>query len=856
MAKSRFIQNNFVSGELSPFLRGRTDINQYYQGLQKAENVVLVPQGGVKRRPGTEYIGTVTGLTQLRPYSVGSMPNGGTIADVNDGDDSTETVTTTGISTINPYVVVTYDYGAPLELIVYIDVRGIKLSSGSSANFKIQYSDDDITWVDFVTLPLIGTSPQNFRYLVYPSGYKRYWRLARIGATDLTTSVVTLSDFNAITESGVIPDPSQAKLIDFSVETDRNYLLVLSDENLSIYNNAGTYVASIKTPYTSAQVTTVRDTQTESVMLLFHEDHPPQRLINLGTDTDWFLDVAPIINVPTYDFDDSLSPTPVDEVQVMTLVHGSGHNWETGDQFQIDVESVLSKNISFAGDSTVAERNSTVFNIQKNLQEMPSFGDTGVAVARTGVRQYTITISGESTKAFELFSGFPTSGSGNNHVTFTQSAIGSPRKEPVWSTTRGYPKTACFFESRLVLGGTKSKTASVFFSKSGSFFDFDIDDGDDDEAIFVTISSRKLNEIIDVYPGRNLQIFTSGAEFSVSSKPVTPSSVGITPQTNHGASYVEVMDVDGSTLFIDRNGKTVYDFVYSFNEDAYVTHDRSVLSSNLIKQPVDMAMLSGTTSEDANWLFIVNNDGTATVLNTLRDQDINGFTQWISSEETSGFASGDVNPGFISNVSVVDDQLYMINKRIVRDAVDAPLTQYHVERWSFDYLTDDAEKFTPGPTDTTLSGLDHLNGLIVSLVADGIVLPDRTVSSGNVTLTDAEKGYTNIEVGLRFPVEIIGMPLNTNIGSGENQMRIKRIVRMNIRVYQSYGYYVDGQPVPIREFGYAVDSPLDTSPNSKTGIIPDVLNTIGWTRDDMPSITAPDPTPVHIQMIEYEVESS
>jgi hypothetical protein len=87
-------------------------------------------------------------------------------------------------------------------------------------------------------------------------------------------------------------------------------------------------------------------------------------------------------------------------------------------------------------------------------------------------------------------------------------------------------------------------------------------------------------------------------------------------------------------------------------------------------------------------------------------------------------------------------------------------------------------------------------------------------------------------------------------------MRIKRIVRMNIRVYQSYGYYVDGQPVPIRDFGDASDSPLNTSPHLKTGIIEDVLNTIGWTRDTMPSITAPDPTPVHIQMIEYEVESS
>jgi hypothetical protein len=387
-------------------------------------------------------------------------------------------------------------------------------------------------------------------------------------------------------------------------------------------------------PFTSSQVSTVRATQTESVMLLFQEDVPPQRLINLGTDTDWFLDEVPFINVPTYDFDDDLSPTPVNEIQVMTLTHGSGHNWELGDQFQIDVESVLSKNITFAGDGTAAERSSTVFNIQKNLQEMPTFGETGVAVARTGTRQYTITISGESTKAFELFSGFPTAGNVDNTLVFTQTQVGSPRKEPVWSATRGYPKTACFFEGRLVLGGTKSKTASVFFSKSGSFFDFDIDDGDDDEGIFATISSRKLNEIIDVYPGRNLQIFTSGAEFSVTSKPVTPTSVGIAPQTNHGAAYVEVVDVDGSTIFVDRNGKTIYDFVYSFNEDAYVSHDRSVLSSHLIKQPTDMAMLSGTTSEDANWLFITNTDGTVTILNTLRAQDINGFTRWEAASTT------------------------------------------------------------------------------------------------------------------------------------------------------------------------------------------------------------------------------
>ena len=848
MAKSRFIQNNFVSGELSPQMRGRTDINQYYQGLQTANNVVLVPQGGVKRRPGTEYIDTAPEKIINTGLGTMTMVNGGTPANIRDGDDATVTSTTTPIGVLDPYVVAQLDV-VVASTSIFIDVRGIKLSVGTSTEFKVQSSNDGTTWADVADVPLIGINPQNFRFYVPIAGLSNvYTRLARIGATDLGAAVVTLSDFNLQVRQGAAAS-SESKLLNFSVTTDRNYLLSLTDNNINIYKNPGTYVASVRVPFTSEQVSTVRVTQTESVMLLFQEDVPPQRLINLGTDTDWFLDEAPFTNVPMYDFDDALSPTPVDEIQTMLI---DPTHLQLGDTFQIDVEGVLSKNITYAGATGAPQENSTVFNIQRNLQQMPNFGETGVLVEFVSGTTFRITISGESTKDFELFSGFFTRGNAANKLTFAQAQVGSPRKEPVWSATRGYPKTACFFEGRLVLGGTKSKTASVFFSKSGSFFDFDIDDGDDDEGIFATISSRKLNEIIDVYPGRNLQIFTSGAEFSVSSKPVTPTSVGITPQTNHGAAYVEVVDVDGSTIFVDRNGKTIYDYVYSFNEDAYVTHDRSVLSSQLIKQPTDMAMLAGTTSEDANWLFITNTDGTATVLNTLRAQDINGFTRWetASTQELGETAVA----GEVTNATVVDDQLYMVVKRKVFGGPDT--FDYHIERWSFDHLMDDSVIVNPGPTDTTVIVGYQLSGLIVQVVADGIVLPERVVTGNTITLTASEVGYTNIEVGLNFPVEIKGMPLNTNIGSGENQMRIKRIVRMNIRVYQSYGYYVDGQPMPIMAFDYAIDSPLNTSPKAKTGIIEDVLNTIGWTRDDMPAITAPDPTPVYIQMIEYEVESS
>ena len=852
MAKTRFIQSSFVSGELSPLLKGRIDINQYYQAVETADNVVIVPQGGMRRRPGTEFIAQTTRNLVNWAYT-GTMPNGGTASVLESPTDSPTTSTTTPIGITDDYVVIKADRGASnTAKTEFVDIRQISISAGNTSDeFKIQYSSDDVTYIDAADVPLIGSNPQNFRIKI--GIYARYWRLVRVGTTGLGLSTISAAAFTLMQETGV---DSDCKLEDFSVEDDRHYLIEFTRDNIAIFRSQlvgfdiqTTRVADIKPTYdSSVDVSTVRTAQIENVMLIVG-NFEPIRLVNLGADSDWVIDNIPFLNVPQYDFDDAQSPTPTSEIQVMCLNHGSGHNWEVGDRFEIDVESILSKQITFAGDSTADEQASTVFNIQKNLQEMPVFGETGVSVTAGALntREYTITISGESAKAFELFSGFVTEGTATNTVEFTKTQTGSPRKEDVWSNTRGWPRSACFYEGRLVIGGTQSKPQSIFMSKTGAFFDFDIDDGDDDEAIFATISSRKLNDIVDVYPGRNLQIFTSGAEFAVTSRPVTPSSINIQPQTSHGANKVEVQDVDGSTIFVDRHGKSLLSFLYSFNEDAYTTDDRSVLASHLINQPVDMALLAGTASDDANWLFIVNTDGTATILNTLRSQDINGFTRWNTS-------------GDIKSVCVVDDQLFMTVERTVNS-----VAKLFIERWDFTYLMDCSIK--SAQVAGVIDGLDHLDGESVKAITregyldknEGYVLSSYTVASGEITL-DASEQYslTTYEVGLPFVPTIKPMPLNTNIGSGQNQMRLKKIVRMNVRVYESSGIYIDGIPVPIRSFGEAgITSPLTNESIVPTsGIIEDVYDINGWGREVIPTITCPDPTPMHIQMIEYEVEGN
>jgi hypothetical protein len=851
MSKSRFFQTSLVSGALSPLLKGRVDIDQYYQGAEVAKNLVIVPQGGMKRRAGTQYVEKALNVISRKSGYVPTMPEGGTGSVIADGSDSTTTSTTDPLNSEATYVVAQYDLTTAQEL-EFVDIRKISASTGTVTTLWVQWSDDAVTWSTGKQLPTVGTSPQDFRLNVEATA--RYWRLVSLSSS--STATLTLAQMDLIFETNT---RSNVKLLDFSVESDRHYLLILTDGNIRVIRTPDTRVADIRVPLSSYLVPDVRDTQTENVMLLFQEDLPPQRLINLGTDEDWFVDEVPFINIPQFDYNDALSPTPVNDVQRMTL-----SSFVAGDTFQLDIEGVLSKNITFAGDANADQRESTVFNIQKNIQEMPVMGDTGVSVSYVSAGVYDITVGGESAKDFELYSGFATSGTASKTVGFVKTASGSPRKEDVWSSGRGYPKTACFYESRLILGGTRSKPQSLFASKTGSFFDFDIDDGDDDEGIFATISSRKLNDIVDVFPGRTLQIFTSGAEFAVTVKPLTPSTIAITPQTSHGASNIEVQEVDGSTLFIDRNGKTLRDFIYSFNEDAYTTQDKSVLASNLIRQPIDLALLTGTQSEDSNWLFIINSDGGAAILNTLRSQDINGYTEWTTS-------------GALKSGAVVDDQFYVVNEReineenavlrdrfdeVIRDRSGAIIEQRrenpfsYIERWDFSYLMDSSIKVSPTPIQTVITGLDHLEGETIQIVGDGIVLSPKTVLSGQIELDANEIGYSEIELGLNFVPELIPMPLNTNIGSGQNAMRLKRIIRVNMRVYETYGVTVDGNPVPIRTFGEAPTTPLDSAPTALSGIISDIYDVNGWNRDVMPTISVPDPTPFHIQAIEYEVESS
>jgi len=220
-----------------------------------------------------------------------------------------------------------------------------------------------------------------------------------------------------------------------------------------------------------------------------------------------------------------------------------------------------------------------------------------------------------------------------------------------------------------------------------------------------------------LFSNRSLQIFTSGAEFYVRESPITPSNVAVIPQTNLGSRRVRPVSIDGVTLFAQRTGKVINQFVFVEAVRSNTTAAISTLAAHLIKNPIELVASRGTESSDANYVYILNDDGTLTVFNTLIVEDVQAFTTWLT--------------GSIQSVSVVSDQLYLLVERVIDGN-----TVYYIEREDQTALTDSALIQTVNSD--VVTGLSHLEGETVIAKADGAFMGEFVVSGGQITLQRKE----------------------------------------------------------------------------------------------------------------------
>lgn len=396
--------------------------------------------------------------------------------------------------------------------------------------------------------------------------------------------------------------------------------------------------------------------------------------------------------------------------------------------------------------------------------------------------------------------------------------------EAVISATRGYPKYCTFYEARLWFAGLKSRPQTILGSVTNDFYNLNTGTGLADEAIYDTLDTDQINPIVNIFPGRQLQIFTEGGEFANTSRPITPEDSSWTRYTNYGSEANIRNDIlDGSTLFMDRTGRNLREFVYSFAEEAYTAGSASTLAYDIISSPIDITLVRGTSQDISNLVLLVNSDGTIAVFNTLRSEEVAGWTRW------------NTNGDFVSAESLYDD-LYLI---VSRD------NGYFLEKAVKDTYTDSFKTYTSGGT--TVTGLDHLDGQEVQVRADGAVLTPQTVSSGQITI---DRAFDEAEIGLGYDAIVETLPVSPNLGGGSSVNEIKRINKIMLRLDETVGVKVNDKVIPFREFGEGI---LDSTPTPFSGL--KEIRILGYGDLKNFIIKNDQPTPFKLLSIQTEVQT-
>ena len=400
--------------------------------------------------------------------------------------------------------------------------------------------------------------------------------------------------------------------------------------------------------------------------------------------------------------------------------------------------------------------------------------------------------------------------------------------EDVWSATRGWPKSVTFYQGRMWFGGSKSRPQTLWGSKTNDFYNFDLGTSLDDEALDLTLDTDQVNAITSVYAGRHLQVFTTGGEFAMTDVPITPANSAVKRQTLFGSSTIPPKSIDGATLFVDRTGKSVREYLFSYTEDAYTSGTISLLASHLLNSPVDMDALRGTAKDDSNYVYFINTDGTVAVFNTLRMQEVGGWTKWVTN-------------GVVETVAVVVEEVYFVVKRTING-----VEKRFIERLDSDTYTDSCISQTLSPASNTVTGLDHLDGESCRVRADGSVMESATPASGSITVS---REVEEVEVGLNYDASIKTMPINQDFQDGPILTRKKRVVRVIANLYESLGVSVNGEYMVDRSFGM----PLGSHITPYTGVKEMYL--LGWTDLAQVEITQIDPGPMTVLGLGVEVEA-
>ena len=829
MARFHDLSPSFNTGELTPRLAARLDFTKYKSGVEIMENLLPLPEGGAMRRAGTRYVASIknqaTEKARLKKFE---------------------------FSTTQPYIlefgkqyirfyknqgqITVAETDAFIQNGTFDSSAGggwTDQSTGSSSSISFDGTDNhlDLDGAGGGDLAIaeqqVFTSDTSQEHVIKfrVIGRTGDFLLFRVGtATDLED---TLSEFTASVGYHCIAfTPTTSP---FFIQFRNSLSKTVGLDDVSLIDNSAIEVG---TPYTESQLFQIEGPQSADILYQFHNSHPTYKLERRG-DSTWSFVAVEWIDGPYLDLnttDTTMAPASTDGYGIVVTASAT-----TG----------INGGVGFK--STDVGRALRIDNVASGV-------DWGWGVIVEFLT--TTTVKVDIQRVFER----------TNADTRWQ--LGA------WSGTDGYPATASFFEGRLWMGNTIEQPTTFWASQSNKFEDMTPDsdpvtdgkfDGtiEDDDSLNFTLAADNVNAIRWMTAGEDaLAIGTAGGEWIPSSDGIviTPSDINVKRQTTHGSAQIQPERIDRVVLFVQRAKRKVLEFGLEAVSLKYEAFDMTRLAQHLtVGGIVEMSY----QEEPDSVVWSVRSDGQLLSMTFRRQEDVVGwarhimggnFNQKDAVVESVQVIPGNDGAGQIQN-SEDRDEVWVIVKRTINCN-----TVRYVEFIEKDFETGDDNDDSyysdsvityDSTAATILTGLDHLEGETVKILADGAITADKTVSTGSITL---DASASTVQIGLPYKHKLKTLRITGGNPQGTPLGRLKRVINVTVVVLNSLTFSLGTSSSDIIDYDFReVADPMDAFAPLFTGERK-VEFPGNWATDERLYIESQDAVPFTLLALAPEIE--
>ena len=804
MAKASPPFNNFTAGELSPRLEGRTDVSKYFNGCKKLQNFLIHPHGGASRRPGTKYVNTVkasANFTRLIPFEF-----------------NVEQAYILEFG--NQYFRIHKDGGTVVDgSSNAIEVSTVYLTA-QVADIKFTQSAD----VMYLTHPLHPV--QKITRTSHTA-----WTISEVAflrgpMQDPNTTDTTLTA-NGRTGSGKTITASASTF----VSTDVGRLLKLHDGFAKVTGFTSATVVTATVQENAEGRSELMPAYVASTIAFYEGDPSSTGLEHNDRITD-----------TTGSF--ITQGFKVGQKATITGAGTSGNNITSGLIVQVSADTILfspsvdlvneaaGQAITLNGDLTADDNFSLgAFSTTTGHPAAVTFYEQRLVFGNTNAQPQTLFFSVGGS-----FEDFADGIDADDALTYT---IGSNQVNVIRYLASG----------RVLIVGTSGGEFAVSASGSsvplsptnaqikrqanyGSANIQPIQVGN--VTMFVQRASRKIRELVynfdtDSYQAPDLTVLaehitdTGITDVAFQQEPdnivwcvlTNGNLVGMTYRREEevvgwhehivggrfGECTVTVSDYAniavGTTLtFTKSDGSTV-----TFTSEAAGGTSPASATGFRPNESNNTTADNIFTAINAHADFTVANPSAAIVVITETIHSSTGFLSCLSSD-TTRLETANESQAVVESIAVVpgdlnEDSLYMIVKRTVNGA-----TVRFIEYFSaFDFGNDIEDAFFvdsgltySGSAATSISGLNHLEGQTVSILANGATHPDKVVASGAISL---DRSVTKAHIGLAYNSILQTMRVDAGGTEGTAQGKIKRIHDITLRLFNTAGISVGSSETEI-----------------------------------------------------------